>query len=86
MPELDRSVEQLRSALADLSDAEYRARQLTEQLALTMQASLLVQAGNRPVAEAFVRSRLGGYAARNYGTLPTGIDTDVLLSRADPSV
>ncbi len=78
---LDLAVQQLREALVDLSDVEYRARSLAEKLALTMQASLLVEAGDTQVAEAFVRSRLSALGARNYGTLPTGIDCGHIVAR-----
>ncbi len=51
---LDASIKQLQKELADVSDMEYRARSVIEQMALTMQASLLVQTGNNAVAEAFI--------------------------------
>jgi len=85
MVELDQAVDALKREFADLSEIEYRARSLVEQLALTMQASLLVQAGNTAVAEGFVRSRLVAGPARNYGTLPAGVDTAALLARALPT-
>lgn len=81
---LDRAIDRLRDAFADTTDIEYRARWLTEQLALTMQGALLVRAGNRAVAEAFVLSRLGDHGERNYGTLPRDLDLAPLLERADP--
>lgn len=84
MAELDRAVARLRNALADLQDAEQRARWLTEQLALTLQASLLLQAGDTAVAEAFVRSRLGMEGVRNYGCLPQGVDCTAIIRRANP--
>lgn len=82
--QLDQAVMSLKQQFSDLSDIEYRARSVVEQLALTMQASLLVQAGNSAVAEAFIASRLGAHAERNYGTLPRGLDTATLLGRANP--
>jgi len=78
---LDVAVERLKDAFVDLSEAEYRARSLVDQLALTMQASLLVEAGDTQVAEAFVRSRLSELGARNYGTLPRGIDCRRIVAR-----
>ena len=66
------------------ADIEYLARSLVEQLALTMPGSLLVQAGNSAVAEAFIASRLGDSRERNYGTLPRGLDLAPLLARANP--
>lgn len=84
MPELDRAVSSLKQAFSDLSDAEYRARTLVDQLALTMQGSLLVRAGLGAVADAFVRSRLSELGARNYGTLPRGVDCKAIMGRALP--
>jgi len=78
---LDAAVQQLKDAFVDLNDAEYRARSLVDQLALTMQASLLIEAGNTQVAEAFVRSRLSELGARNYGTLPRGVDCRQIMAR-----
>ncbi len=82
---LDRAVEQAQVAVMDRDAVEYRARSIVDQLALTMQAHLLVQAGNGAVAEAFIVSRLGQAGQRNYGTLPTGLDLDTLIERADPA-
>ncbi len=82
--ELDRAVTRLKESLAEREASEYRARSLIDQLALTMQASLLVRAGSAAVAEAFVASRLGHRGDRNYGTLPPGHDLEAILERADP--
>jgi putative acyl-CoA dehydrogenase len=83
---LDASVARLKAQLADMTDAEYRARHLVDQLALTMQASLLVQAGNNAVAGAFIASRLGTQSDRNYGTLPRGLDIDTIIARGNPTL
>lgn len=83
-PELDRAVVALKNAITDREDPEYGARRLIEQLALTMQASLLLRAGCSAVSDAFIASRLGGQGDRNYGTLPKGIDIVTILERADP--
>ena len=81
---LDQAVQGVQRALADSDQVEYRARRIVDQLALTMQASLLLRAGNTSVADAFIASRLGQAGDRNYGTLPRGIDLDTLLARASP--
>lgn len=81
---LDAAVARLRSELADTGEIEYRARHLVDQLALVMQASLLIQAGNHAVADAFVSSRIAQIGARNYGTLPRNVAVDELLARALP--
>lgn len=78
---LDRAVKALQDEFVDLDEAEYRGRHLVDQLALTMQAGLLVQAGNSAVAEAFITSRLGGLGDRQYGTLPRGLDVRTIIER-----
>ncbi len=82
-PDLDRAVSQLQDAFNHLGDPAYQARQLVEQLALTMQASLLARHAPSAVAEAFVRSRLGGRQAI-YGCLPEGVDLAAILDRVLP--
>ncbi len=82
--ELDAAIQAAQQALADTDEVEYRARRTVDQLALVMQASLLVQAGNQAVADAFIASRLGQRGDRNFGTLPRGLDLETILQRADP--
>ncbi|GAA1759161.1 acyl-CoA dehydrogenase family protein [Agromyces humatus] len=62
--------------------AAARARELTERLALVLQASLLVQHAPAAVADAFVRTRLEGDGGLLYGALPPGVDTSAILARA----
>ncbi len=83
---LDQAVQRLQGQFKSLDDAEYRARDIVEQLGLTMQAHLLVQAGNAAVSDAFIASRLGSQGARNYGTLPAGLDVQALLDRGMPTM
>ncbi|MET4158552.1 acyl-CoA dehydrogenase family protein [Agromyces sp. PvR057] len=58
------------------------ARELTERLALVLQGSLLLRCSPSPVAEAFVRSRLGREGGAQYGALPRGVDVGAILARA----
>lgn len=76
---------QLKNAFADKDDIQYRARQLTEDVAIALQAKLLLEAGNAAVSDAFIVSRLG-HGGRVYGTLPRGIDVAALLARSTPQV
>ena len=62
------------------------ARELILQLALTLQAALLVRAGCQPVAEAFIASRLGDRNERHYGALPRGLALEAILERANPDL
>lgn len=84
--QLDKAVDKLKKEFADTSDFEYRARRVVDQLVLTMQAHLLVQAGSSAVAEGFIVSRLGGYGDRSYGTLPRGTDVKTIVNRGNPWV
>ncbi|HKK34888.1 MAG TPA: acyl-CoA dehydrogenase family protein [Paracoccaceae bacterium] len=56
---------------------EARARELTERLALLLQASELMRTGS-PAAGAFLATRLGGDWGRTAGTLPEGTDAAAL--------
>ncbi len=82
-PRLRAHVRQLQAALADTDAIHYRARQLTEDLAVALQAKLLLEAGNEAVSDAFIASRLDG-CGRVFGTLPTGLDISALLARSAP--
>ncbi len=65
--------------------AEHAARELTEKLALALQASLLIRHGSPELAEAFIASRLAGQHGQNFGTLTTGVNVDAILEGvADP--
>ncbi|MDH4873216.1 acyl-CoA dehydrogenase family protein [Pseudomonas sp. BN515] len=73
----------LKKGFADTADIQFRARQLTEDVAVALQAKLLLEAGNATVADAFIGSRLAGHG-RVYGTLPRGADAEALLARSTP--
>ncbi|MFZ3191679.1 MAG: acyl-CoA dehydrogenase family protein [Moraxellaceae bacterium] len=81
---LDQAVRQLKTEFKDLDQMQYRARHIVEHMALTLQASLLIEAGQHVVSDGFIQSRLGGHAERNYGTLPRGIDCVTLIDRGNP--
>ncbi|WP_375740248.1 acyl-CoA dehydrogenase family protein [Pseudomonas boanensis] len=73
----------LKSGFRDTADIQYRARQLTEDVAVALQAKLLLEAGNAVVSDAFIASRLAE-SGRVYGTLPRGVDVEALVARATP--
>jgi putative acyl-CoA dehydrogenase len=77
----DRYVAELSSALAAAADAEVRARELTERVALAVQASLLLEHGPAASCEAFLGSRLARGAPAAFGTLPAGSDFEALTGR-----
>ncbi|WP_043308354.1 acyl-CoA dehydrogenase family protein [Pseudomonas sp. ML96] len=76
-------IQQLQADFRDTGDIQYRARQLTEDVAVALQAKLLLEAGNATVSDAFIASRLGGHG-RVYGTLPRGADVEALVARSTP--
>lgn len=69
-------------ARTDAATSALRARELTERLALVLQASLLLQHSPASVADAFVRTRVEGGGGMLYGALPPGVDTSAILARA----
>ena len=79
---LDRSVTALKDELAVSDDLEYRARWLTEQLALTLQGALLVRHAPESIADAFCASRFGNVYRGAFGTLPPGCDVHAIIQRA----
>ncbi|CAJ1585355.1 acyl-CoA dehydrogenase family protein [[Mycobacterium] wendilense] len=81
-PRLDAHVDGLKRHLAEPETLQYRARKVTEDIALAMQGALLVRHGHPAVAEAFVATRLGGQWGGAYGTMPTGLDVAPILERA----
>lgn len=76
-------IQQLQADFRDTADIQYRARQLTEDVAVALQAKLLLEAGNSTVSDAFIGSRLAG-RGRVFGTLARGIDAEALVTRATP--
>ena len=81
---LDRWVNALRKEFNDDTDIEYRARDVVDRMALTIQAALLLQHAPAYVADSFCASRLGVVGVRNYGTLPRGVDCAAIIQRATP--
>ena len=77
---LDDALRWLAAPLDDESTARVRA----EQLALLLQASLLLRHAPGAVAGAFIAARLEAPWRGSFGTLPPGIDADALLKRALP--
>jgi putative acyl-CoA dehydrogenase len=85
----DSAVARLRTELtgaqaADPGDpaVQFGARRLVEQMALMLQASLLVRHGHPAVADGFCASRLGDDRGHTFGALPAGIDVGSVIERA----
>lgn len=83
-PRLDRAIEDTLTSLSDLDQPEFRARRLAEMLATVLQGALLVRYAPAAVADAFCASRLAEGGRSTFGTLPRGVDTDTILTRALP--
>jgi putative acyl-CoA dehydrogenase len=79
---LDAAVTRLKTGLSEASPAT--ARRLVEQMALALQASLLVRHAPAAVADTFCATRLGGDWGHAFGTLPRTADLDTIVERALP--
>jgi len=77
---LDAQLDRLRDARPQ--DPEFEARRVVSDLAVTLQASLLVRNGPAPVADAFCASRLHGGTRGAYGMLPPSVDAEAIVDRA----
>ncbi len=64
---------------------QFGVRRLVEDLALALQASMLVRHAPSAVADAFCAARLTGEGGRAYGTLPHGVDAGAIVDRALPA-
>lgn len=78
--ELDAQIAQAESLVTRKSERE--ARQMVEQLAVLLQAKLLIESAPSPVSDAFIDSRIKGGWGRTFGTLSSDVDTHAILERA----
>jgi putative acyl-CoA dehydrogenase len=85
-PRLDAAATDVLTMLADLDDAEGRARRLAARMATCLQAALLLRGGDPAVADAYCASRLAGDWAGTFGTLPQGLDLDSIARRTTPEI
>jgi putative acyl-CoA dehydrogenase len=79
----DRRLDAHLDRLRDLRLDEAAARRVVEDLAVALQASLLVRHAPPAVADAFCAGRLGD-GGRVYGTLPAGVALEPIVDRALP--
>src|SRR5947209_10057885 len=91
-PRLDAHLERVRERATRLfegpdraREAQFGARRMVEELALALQASLLVRHAPSAVADAFCVSRLERQGGHVYGTLPSGVDAAEIVARAVPA-
>jgi len=83
---LDAFVDSVRDELNRREEVEAAARRIVERLALALEASLLVRAGQSAVADVFIASRLAGDHGLAFGTLAPGRDFKAILERARPEI
>jgi putative acyl-CoA dehydrogenase len=72
------------AAVFSSGDPQFHARRVVEDLAVALQASLLVRYSPAAVADAFCAARLAGEGGRVFGTLPGGVDARAIIDRAYP--
>ncbi len=85
---LDAHLDRVRVHAAEVfasGEPQFSARRVVEDLAVALQASLLVRSSPGAVADAFSAARLGGQGGRVYGTLPAGVDAAAIVDRALPA-
>jgi len=68
-------------ATDDMDAAAAHARRLTEDLALALQASVMLRHAPQADAEAFIGARLGDDRGWQYGVLPRGTDAAAIVAR-----
>ena len=76
----------IRQQFTDVTAGEANSRRLIERLAVAWSSALLIAHGNQSVADAYLRSRLGGDHGSQLGTLPTDCDLAGIAQRAVPSL
>ena len=70
------------AAKKDLTPSEWGARAFVEDLAVALQAAVLLRSAPSAVADAFCAGRLGPDRHRAFGTLPRGVDAEAIVARA----
>ncbi len=73
--------EGLAALAADPAAAEWSARRVVEDMALALQASLLLRHAPPAVSDAFCAGRLGARGLA-FGDLPRGVDGAAIVERA----
>jgi putative acyl-CoA dehydrogenase len=79
------AIDRVTDTLTNHDDPERNGRTLVERLALAWAGALMTRHRPESVAEAFVRTRLGGEGGFLFGTLPNGADIEGLARLAMPT-
>ena len=80
-PELAEHLRRIETTLAS-GALEIHARALVQDLAVGLQAALLVAHGEPMITDAFCRTRLGGEPPAVYGKLPADVEAAAIVARA----
>ncbi len=80
-PELATHLGRIEATLRS-GELEIHARSLVQDLAVALQAALLVTHGEPAIADVFCRTRLGGEPPSIYGKLPADVDAAAIVARA----
>ena len=81
---LDQATDALKNRLVQ-PPSEHEARHMVEQMAVALQASILVRQGPAAIADAYCATRLAAYPGFVYGGSGAEMDVDAILSRAMPA-
>ena len=76
------AVQDIKKILIDKSSLENSARRLTELMAITLQATLLIQNSPNFIADCFCSTRLQKDSGFTYGALPKNTSADEIINRA----
>jgi putative acyl-CoA dehydrogenase len=85
-PAYDQYLVELQGEFADMSTLEYRSRTVVDKLAMALQASVLIQKGEKDIAATYVGSRIAHNGSVNLGTLGTEVDCVAIIQRAQPQL
>ena len=83
-PRLEAVIVRLKGELANAGDLEGRARRVVGDMAVALEASLLLRHGDPAVAELFCASRLGGDWRQTFGSLNPGPELTTVIERHRP--
>jgi putative acyl-CoA dehydrogenase len=79
---LDAFTDEVERRLRKLNEFEPVARRVVEMMAFALQGSLLVRYSTPAVADAFCATRLDGDWGHAFGTMPSGLDTQMIIDRS----
>jgi putative acyl-CoA dehydrogenase len=79
---LDPRIDRLEAELRKPDEYEARARRIVEEMAVVLQASLVIRHSPQVMADAFCATRLDADRGAVFGSLPAGLDQRAIVERA----